>query len=336
MSKEFGVVEQRTWQVVTKNEHGEAEVHDLVYERKLPEVSPEDYESMFIRQAPPVQIPKTPKGVAKIRTGLTVFMGDEHYPFHDPRAIKLAMVACRALEPDVITFLGDDLDNCNFSRFESRKEWFDNTQMAIDQRGLDLARFKAGNPQAQLKQHEGNHNVRTERKIREYNGDLLGLRRANAVNELGVLSTGFLLRHDELGIEYITGYPNAEYWHTDDLMSTHGSESVSGGSTMARVIGRTTVSVVQGHTHRAELVYRTFRDGRNDKTIFGLNPGCLADFNKVPKDTYSTDQRGNIVPSKVNWQQGVAAVVETPNGLVPYLFPITRDGITVFDKTYKS
>lgn len=334
-SESFGVVEKRTWEVVTKDAEGEAHIHELHYERKLPEVSTEELESLFVRQAKPTRIVPSKRKIPTTDFETTIFLADAHYPFVDRRAMALAKIACRELNPTTICFLGDELDVSNFSKYETRKEWAGGLQASIDALHEDMAEFKADNPQARLVQHESNHHIRLERKIREYNGDLVGLKRANAVRELGVLSLGFLLRHDELGVEYVSGYPNAEFWHSDDIVSFHGTNSVAGGSTMLKTIKAATVSCVQGHSHRSELVYRTFKDGRNEKTIFGLNPGTLADFTEIPKDSYATDQRGKVLPARVDWQQAVGVVFHNEEFASPHLLPITDAGIHVFNKTYK-
>lgn len=331
----FTTIEQRQWEVAVRNAQGDVEVHELHYERKLPEVDPQDYENMFVRRVPPVRIIPSKRKIPETDVETTVFIPDTHYPYQDKRAVALAKTALKVLNPTTIVFLGDEIDAVNFSRFSTRQEWQGSLQQGLDEFHHDLAEIKADNPQSKLVQHDSNHHIRLERMIREYNGDLLGLKRANAQNELGVLTIGYLLRHQELGVEYISGYPNSEYWHEDHLKSTHGSESVSGGSTMARVIGRGTVSVVSGHSHRAELVYRTFQDGRHDRTIFGLNPGILADPDLVPKNRYATNDAGKVVPQHMNWQQSIGVVYHTPEMASPHLLPITEAGIHVFDRTYK-
>ena len=333
---DFGTVERRQWEMLAKNENGEIEVRTLHYERKLPEVDPQELQEMFIRQAAPTRIIPSKRKIPTSDVETTVFLADAHYPYHSQRAIALAKIACRELNPTTICFLGDELDVTNFSKYETRKEWAGNLQSSIDALHEDIADFKADNPQAKLIQHESNHHVRLERKIREYNGDLVGLKRANAVRELGVLTLGFLLRHDDLGVEYVTGYPNAEYWHSDDIKSFHGTNAVSGGSTMLRTIKDQTVSCIQGHSHRAEIVYKTFRNGRNEKTIFGMNPGTLADFNQVPKDSYSTDSNNRAMPARVDWQGAIGVLFHNNEFASPHLLPITSQGIQIFGKTYKS
>lgn len=334
-SENFGVVEQRTWQVAIKNAEGNPEVIDLHYERKLPEVSPEDYQSMFVRQAPPVRIIPSKRNIPSRDVEVTAFLPDSHYPYVDKKAMRLAKIALREIQPDNIVFLGDEIDAVNFSRFTSRQEWQGSLQQSLDEFHTDLAEIKADNPQSKLIMHESNHHIRLERMVREYNGDLLNLRRANAQNELGVLTVGFLLRLDEMGVNYVTGYPNSEYWHEENIKSFHGHEAVTNGSTMFKTLMNETVSVIAGHSHRAELIYKTFRDGRDDRTIFGMNPGSLVDPNLVPSGKFSADQHGNTMPQRQNWQQSVGLLYHNEEIASPHLLPITPAGIQIFGRTYK-
>jgi hypothetical protein len=327
------------WEVVTANPNDpenpvvtKVHKHSTKTRPTPPEISPE----LFIRQAPPVKIIPSRKQIPIRDSKIDIFLPDTQYPHQDKRAIKLAMVACKALSPDGITWLGDDVDATNFSKFESRQEWQGSLQKGLDEFHADAAQIKADNPQAKLVLHEGNHNVRLERMIRLYNGDLIGLKRANAGKELGVLTLGFLLRLNELSIQHITGYPNSEFWHSDVLKSYHGTQSVSRGSTMARVLLNETVNVVQGHSHKAELVYRTLRIGREERTIFGLNPGHLSDKDRLPSGKYATTESGAHTSPNFSWQQSVGVVFHNEEFASPHILPITDAGINIFGKVYKS
>ena len=292
-------------------------------------------EDLFTRQAVPTIIRPTKRIKPTRECSTTMFIGDTQFPFQDDRALSLARIAIQEIQPDTVVFVGDDLDMPTFSTFAQRSEWNSTLQGALDGLHEYIAQIKADSG-AEVIKHEGNHDFRLERQIRQYNGDLLGLRRANAHHELGVLTVGYLLRLEELGVIHVTGYPNAEYWHEDHLKSFHGKYTVADGSTMARVISKSTVSCVQGHSHRAELVYRTFQDGRNQRTIFGLNPGTMCDFSKTPSGEFATDERGNITTQRPNWQQTVGLVYHNAEMASPHLLPITAEGIQIFDKTYRS
>lgn len=265
-----------------------------------------------------------------------VFFGDTHHPFHDKRKLDLAMIAIRELAPDTVTFLGDDLDMALFSRFESRADWVGSTQDSIDEFHQTLAVVKANAPEAELIIHEGNHNLRLERELRKYNGELIGIRRAGNEDEPGVLTIPFLLRLAELDAEYVQGYPSAERWHSDNLKSFHGNVTNSSGSAVAKQIKNESTNFVHGHTHKAEIIYRTVRIGRQVTQIFGMSPGTFADMSKVPSGTYATDTKGKVVPQIHDWHTTLGVIFHDEETVTPYLLPITDDSIDIFGKKYKS
>jgi hypothetical protein len=296
----------------------------------------EDVERVFISQSAPTTIRPTKRIKPERDAEVEFFFGDTHHPAHDQRKLDLAMLAILEYQPDRITFIGDDLDNALFSRFESQQEWAGQTQAGIDSFVETISQVKANAPNASIVVHEGNHNVRLEKQIRNYNGELLGLRRGGMHKELGVLTLGYLLRAEELGFEYVTGYPESEYWHSDTLKSYHGRRTSSSGLVAVKEIKEETVNFVHGHTHQAGIVYRTFKDGRSQKTIFGMEVGTFADMNKVPSGKYSQTEQGNVLRQTHDWQTVLGMVVRSGDVEVPSLIPITNEGIIIKDKLYKS
>lgn len=285
-----------------------------------------------INTAQPVIIRPTKRKKPTRDCQTEVFFGDTHHPFQNKHKMALAQIAIRELQPDRVTFLGDDLDNANFSRFDTRKEWAESTQLGLDEFAETLAQTRA-NTDAPIIVHEGNHNVRLEKRITEFNGDLLGLRRAGVRDELGVLALDFLMNFEQFGAEYITGYPEAEYWHSPFLKSYHGRRATK-GSTVAKEINDETVNFVHGHTHRAGIAYRTFRDGQGEKTIFGMEAGTFADLSRIPSGKYSADQRGNTLRQSHDWQTGLGVIYHNEEMVSPMFIPI-GDNITIEGKTYE-
>jgi hypothetical protein len=297
------------------------------------EVTPEIPD--FINQAAPTIVKPTKRTRPDRFTEIEVFFGDTHHPVHDEKKIDLAMKAIYELQPDRVTFIGDDVDNAMFSNFETRQEWQGQTQAGLDSFVETLTKVRANAPEALIVVHEGNHNVRLEKQIRNYNSELLGLRRGGT-NELGVLTLGYLLRTEELGVEYVTGYPEAEYWHSDTLKSYHGRRTLSNGLVSSKEIQQETVNFVHGHTHNAGIVYRTFKDGKNEKTIWGMEVGTFADSTKVPSGKYSRNENGNVLRQSHNWQTVLGVVMRNSGIEVPSLIPITDQGIMINDKLYRS
>lgn len=289
----------------------------------------------FINQAAPTRITPTKRRKPERDTEVEVFFGDTHHPVHDQRKIDLAMIALYELQPDRVTFVGDDVDNALFSSFDSKQEWRGQTQAGLDSFVETIGKVKANVPDADIVVLEGNHNIRLEKQIRNYNGELLGLRRAGT-DELGVLTLGYLLRAEELGFEYVTGYPESEYWHSDTLKSYHGRATSSSGLVAVKEIKNETVNFVHGHTHQAGIVYRTFRNGREEQTIWGMEVGTFADRNKVPSGKYSQNEQGNVLRQLHDWQTVLGVVMRNGGIETPSLIPIEDSIILPDGRTYKS
>lgn len=329
-----------TWEAVTKDAEGNAHIHTLHKrsEKVLPAIDIEEIGRLLVRQAPPVIINATKRKAPTRDAKVEVFFGDTHHPVQDKKKLALAQLALRELQPDGVTFCGDDLDMALFSRFETRQEWSNSTQDGIDQFSETLAQTRANiGKAAMLTVIEGNHNMRLAREVRKYNQGLLGIRRANEASGLGALSIEHLLRIDELeNTQYISGYPSADYWYQDNFKAYHGRALNSTGSTVAKELRTETVNFVHGHTHKAGIVYKTLQIGRATTTIFGMEVGTFADHSLVPSGQYSTTERGFVLPQSHDWQCALGVVYYNEDRVVPYLLPITDEGIDIFGKVYKS
>jgi hypothetical protein len=299
--------------------------------------SREEIADMLVRTAPANRVSPTKRKRPTDTFEVLAFYGDTHHPFQDQRKLSLANLVIRETMPTTVVYLGDDLDMANFSRFESRQEWLGSTQMGIDLFSAQLAQTRADiGAEGQIIVHQGNHDVRFERMIRGYNAELMGIRRGNADGELGVLTLDFLLRCEEMGVQYVSGYPTGEYWHSDTLKSYHGSRTNSGGLVAAKEAQSETVNFVHGHTHQAGIVYRTFRQGREQRTIWGMECGTFADFEHVPSGQFAITEGGDRLRQNHNWQSGVGLVYVTPDGEIPHFVPITDEGVLINNKWYKS
>lgn len=322
----------KEWEAARGTENDEWDVvtlHSYEYTH-----TPEELQEMLVTQAPPLRITpskrKTPSTDYQERI---VGFGDIHFPFQNKRHLALAQLAVREVVPDTIVLLGDNLDNAMFSRFETRQEWADSTQRGIDEYAEFLAQLRADAPNAEIIWHEGNHDVRIEKQIRNYNGELLGIKRAGET--LGALSLDFLLRCDELGVEFVKGYPTARRWHGDNFETYHGSVTNSSGLAASKVIQTATASFMTGHTHQAGIVEKTFNVGRDERTIYGIEAGTFADPNQIPSGSYATNNEGQLRQTQ-NWQTAVPYILRDEEMVVPYMFPIQDGVIDIFGRKYSS
>lgn len=239
--------------------------------------------------------------------------------FHDEAAMDVALQIISYLEEtdriDWVINLGDFLDLAAQGRFEQEAGFAGTTQKAVDRGHLFLQQQRAAaGPKAEIVLVEGNHDRRMEKFILSNSAAAWGLKRAN-MDELPVMSIPYLLRLDEIGVEYIDAYPAGAYWLTPTFRAIHGNKARSNGSTAAAYTNENPhISTIFGHSHRLEIQSRTAFDGRGAISSVAVSPGCLCRVDgAVPSVNGSTHVDGTPAKHFENWQQGVAVVVVDEN-----------------------
>jgi hypothetical protein len=242
-------------------------------------------------------------------------------PFHDEKAMDVALQIVAYLEEhdrvDSVINLGDFLDLPAQGRFEQEPAFAFTTQHAINRghKFLQQQRAAAG-PRAKIVLIEGNHDKRMEKFIMNNAASTLGLKRANMPDTLPVMSLPYLLRLDEIGVEYIDAYPAGAYWLNDKLRAVHGSKVRSGGSTAAAYTNDSPhISTIFGHVHRQELQSKTVFDRLGPIKSIAVSPGCLCRVDgAVPSVNGATKIDGSPAVYYENWQQGMAVIMYKPTG----------------------
>ena len=276
-------------------------------------------------QAQPVCI-KSPKVYKKPKTKHRVFsvlpdpqigyrlLNDVLDPFHDEKAMDVALQITSWLADndrvDGVINLGDYLDLPTFGRFEQEPAFANTTQKAFDRGHLFLQEQRAAaGPNAEIVLIEGNHDRRLEKFISINAASAWGLKRAN-MDSLPVMSVPYLLRLDEIGVEYIDAYPAGAYWLTKTLRAMHGTKVRSNGSTAAAYTNDTPhISTIFGHVHRQEVQSRTVFDREGPIKSSAVSPGCLCRVDgAVPSVNGSTKIDGSAAKFYENWQQGIAVI----------------------------
>lgn len=315
-----------TWEMLYKDAEGEGHVETLHKYDHTPELS----QDLFISQAPPLRITpsKRRKADSDWQESL-VGIGDIHFPFQNKKRLALAQVGMRELMPDTIVLMGDNLDYSNYSRFETREEWRDSSQQGIEEYSLFLGQLRSDHPEARIIWHEGNHDLRMEKRIRDYNGDLLKIKRAG--EELGALSLAFLLRTEDIGVEVINGYPASRETHRGVLETYHGNVTNSTGLACGKVIVGATTSFMTGHTHQLGLVSKTFNLKGKETTIYGAEAGTYASQELTPSGRYAPNRN-----QMQNWQTGLVYWLLDDEMAIPSIMPIDDSSITVFNRRYTS
>lgn len=258
--------------------------------------------------------------------------------FHCEKAMSLSLQMIQDIQPNVIINLGDVLDLAPMGRWVQEPGFALTTQPALDRGHLWLAEQRTAAQNAWIKFLEGNHDRRMQDCIMQNAMAAFGLRRANTPPESWpVMSVPYLLRLDELDVEYIPGYPAGITWINDRLAAIHGSKVRSSGSTAALVLDDERVSVIFGHVHRIEQLHKTKRVREGVRTQAAYSPGCLSRIDGVvPGVKGAIDPLGRPVVSYENWQQGIA-IVQYKDGDSPFhvdLVPIHDHGAVALGKHY--
>lgn len=281
----------------------------------------------LIHQAQPVVI-EAPKPTKKTNTkhkvaialpdpqiGYRHIMDKGWDTFHDEAAMDVALQIISYLEEtdrvDYVINLGDFLDLPSQGRFEQEAAFAGTTQKALDRGHLFLQQQRAAaGPKADIVLIEGNHDRRMEKFILSNSAAAWGIKRAN-MDELPVMSLPYLLRLDEIEVEYIDAYPSGAYWLTPNLRAIHGTKARSNGSTAAAYTNADPhISTIFGHSHRLEIQSKTVFNRDEAIRSVAVSPGCLCRTDgAVPSVGSSTHTDGTAAQFHENWQQGVAVII---------------------------
>lgn len=242
---------------------------------------------------------------------------------HDDAALSVALQVISDVNPDQVIMVGDNLDFAEFGKYLTAPTFKQMIQPALDRAAEFLQDLRAAAPKAKIVWIQGNHEKRLPSYIQLNAEAAFGLTRGinPKNNELRdkwpVLSLPVLLWMDELGIEYLSGYPEAAYYVNSNLRIVHGDKVVSNGSTTNKYLNTNSVSVIYGHIHRNELAYQTRETDQGPRTIMAASPGCLCRIDgAVPSVKSGLNEHGvPILQGAENWQQGLGVVQYQPKGV---------------------
>ena len=229
-------------------------------------------------------------------------------PFHSEAALDIALQIVKREQPDKIVWLGDFLDLPSFGRYRLEEGFAQCTQPAIDRGYEILLGFSLHCNEMVL--IEGNHDARLQNYITDNALASAGLRRAkDPPHQWPVLSVPYLLRLNDLGVEYVGGYPSGAHYLNDNIACIHGHKVKSGGSTAAEIVKDEQVSTIFGHVHRRESHYKTRNHRGRARVIMAASPGTLSRIDgAVPSYKSATLLTGKPATHFEDWQQGLAVV----------------------------
>lgn len=252
----------------------------------------------------------------------------ELVPLHDETAISASLKLANDLRPDYVVDLGDTTDFAELSRYPVDSDHFLGTLQPSLQRTHNLyAEMTAATPGAERHAVDSNHVKRLGDFVLKNAFALFNVRGAN--ERYPALSYPGLLKLEQIGWEWHGGYGTAEYEHSPDLTFIHGLDSVSQGSTAAKLAkknyGR---NIVQGHAHRMESQYHTDRQG-NMFGAFVVGALCRRD-GIVPSYYSAIDHHNQPVKHYENWQNGVMYIRDYGNGKYQFDHIPIHDGIIFY------
>lgn len=247
--------------------------------------------------------PPKPVKSDRTTTGLVALLGDHHAPFHSKGLHKATCQWLREFKPERGVIIGDLLDYDQLSRHRPTPEWSRTVQECVNAGYNVLRDYIVASPGTKWQMLDGNHEERMRNKVIDQVRSLFGITRAQTEEEKHeppVLATPYLLRLDELGVEWVDpagGYENAQINLTSELAVRHGYISKKGaGSSVRATLAHLRYSIIVGHCHRQSIVHDTAHtiDGE-PKTILGCEAGTMAEI------------RGGLgYANNPDWQMGFA------------------------------
>jgi len=314
------------YQSLTKNEDGEAEIHDLFGVQIDPKWA-EGPQWPVIDRGAPVRLPTAKASQTRSERPCAVVLPDIQFGYfrrsegdleaiHDESALSTALAITKAAKPTKVVLLGDNLDLCEFGKYRTTPAFQRSSQATIDRATLFLAELRRAAPDAEIVWIAGNHDERLSLSILDNAVAAYGLRQGNTPASWPVLSVPHLCRMDEFDVTYLSGYPASRYWITPELEAIHGTKVASNGSTAHKYLSSgLTHSVIYGHIHRIEYAERTIDTFDGARRIVATSPGCLARTDgAVPSTKGATDLDGRPLPVVENWQTGMCVIPYDDSG----------------------
>lgn len=265
-------------------------------------------------------------------------------PIHDERAIDIATLICKDLQPDVIVNVGDTVDLASLSRFDPDSDHFHKTIGPSFQRAHDMyAQLRADNPSAEIVEVDSNHNTRLRNYVLKHMPQLHDMRRPGVEEEYPVMTYPYLANLGHLGVRFISGYGEANYvygkeYDAPPIVFKHGDSSAPGSTSAKERPNYPYSHIVRGHSHRADRVYTTMRGGDySGQYLASIVVGTLCKITgEVPAVHSAVDDLNRPVETVMAWQQGML-VIKDYGGQYTFDDVMIQNGRTFYEgKEYRS
>jgi len=204
-------------------------------------------------------------------------LADWHIPYHDEKALNIAMRFCKHLKPDII-LMDEVLDWYSLSRFDKDPQRLITLQDEIDMTTTYFARLRQYCPNARIILMRSNHLNRLQKYLRV---------KAPELSQLRALRVPKLLELHKHQIEF------RDHFVLKDFLFKHGDRVYQNSAYTARhECLREGMSGMSGHTHRIGNHFVTKRGGEYQ----WLECGCLCS-----KDA-------EYIRGVADWQHGIGLV----------------------------
>jgi len=224
------------------------------------------------------------------RDSILIYLSDIHIPYHDPKAVSLAVEVIRLLSPNIIFLGGDIIDFYPLSHFSKDPVRKQSLQYELDLTHQFLAnKIRKHAPNARIFFQNGNHCARLTKYLWNH---------AEGLNSLRGLTVPELLQLSSLDIKWLS---QEDKTYIGELGYFHGDEFASGGGVYParNIFMKAPGNIIMGHWHRITAHYYRMLNG---KTYGAWSNGCLC----------------TLQPEYLHfpqWQQGITIVRYNKSGL---------------------
>ena len=239
----------------------------------------------------------------------TVVVPDLQVPYHDPIAVKNVAAYIKAVRPDSVVTLGDEIDLPQISRWtENTPGWYEQTLAADRDEAVEVL--------WSLVEHTKDaHMIRSNHTDRLYN---VIMKKIPAFLALPELRFEKFLKLDELGITY----HKKPYAVARGIIAVHGDEQSikpQPGLTALEAARRHGISVICGHTHRAgQSAFTEASGGKIGRILRGWEGGHLMDV-----------RQAHYTRGTMNWQQAFIVIEEVGTNVQVSIINLEKDGTFV-------
>ena len=239
----------------------------------------------------------------------TVVVPDLQVPYHDPIAVKNVAAYIKAVRPDSVVTLGDEIDLPQISRWtENTPGWYEQTLAADRDEAVEVL--------WSLVEHTKDaHMIRSNHTDRLYN---VIMKKIPAFLALPELRFEKFLKLDELGITY----HKKPYAVARGIVAVHGDEQSikpQPGLTALEAARRHGISVICGHTHRAgQSAFTEASGGKIGRILRGWEGGHLMDV-----------RQAHYTKGTMNWQQAFIVIEEVGTNVQVSIINLEKDGTFV-------